>query len=147
MIGLLVRLKERLSYRTTGLLGDLGLLEEATKRIEELERAVSERLSFHDLTQACKNIGYDITCGACAELFFTGVRFHRHDEKCKTVKGEGTIVETTVHISGDSEGFPSLYDRTPEGYVNNCALANGAEQKDCQVCVVCPDRHRFEAKP
>jgi len=34
--------------------------------------------------------------------------------------------------------------RTPEGTINNCALANGADEELCQMCVGgCPDRGRF----
>jgi len=34
--------------------------------------------------------------------------------------------------------------RTPEGTINNCALANGADEEFCQMCVGgCPDRGRF----
>jgi hypothetical protein len=34
--------------------------------------------------------------------------------------------------------------RTPDGYINNCSLANGDQEKNCQVCLgTCPDRERF----
>lgn len=34
--------------------------------------------------------------------------------------------------------------RTPGGYINNCAIANSDEEKNCQVCGgVCPDRDRI----
>ncbi len=45
------------------------------------------------------------------------------------------------------------FERIPEGYlgagdINNCALANGVEEKDCQMCQErCPDRERFKAAP
>ena len=90
-----------------------------------------------ELIQACKNIGYDLTCGACAELFFTGVRLHRHDDACATV-GKSDELEIIV----------SDLPRTPDGDINNCALANGVEEKDCQMCQErCPDRERFKAAP
>lgn len=31
-----------------------------------------ERWSVEQLTAACRNIGYDLTCGECASVFFTG---------------------------------------------------------------------------
>jgi len=40
--------------------------------------------------------------------------------------------------------------RIPEGYegagyINNCALANGDLEENCQMCNgTCPDRHRFK---
>jgi hypothetical protein len=36
------------------------------------------------------------------------------------------------------------YERTPDGTINNCALANGEAEKDCQICIGCPDVARFE---
>lgn len=52
--------------------------------------------------------------------------------------------EFGVHIFAGPEGFKSLYERTPDGHINNCALANGDERKNCQVCKEqCPDRARF----
>jgi hypothetical protein len=35
----------------------------------------------------CKNLGYDLTCGACAEVFFTGGCMSEHDPGCSTVWG------------------------------------------------------------
>jgi hypothetical protein len=35
-------------------------------------------------------------------------------------------------------------ERTPDGHINNCALANGDEEKNCQICSGrCPDRSQF----
>lgn len=40
--------------------------------------------------------------------------------------------------------FLTPYERTPEGDINNCALANGAPESECQMCQKeCPDRSRF----
>lgn len=37
-----------------------------------------------------------------------------------------------------------LFERTPDGDINNCALANGDDEHACQVCNGrCPDRNRF----
>lgn len=39
---------------------------------------------------------------------------------------------------------PGLLERTPDGHINNCALANLDEEKNCQVCNgQCPDRERY----
>lgn len=60
------------------------------------EPSPSTVMTLGQLTVACQNIGYDLRCGACAELFFTGSRLNAHDEGCTTVgKGEGAIVVTT----------------------------------------------------
>ncbi len=52
------------------------------------------------------------------------------------------------------EGFSPAFDdrepeeveleRTPDGDINNCALANFCEESECQVCHgTCPDRDRL----
>ena len=41
-------------------------------------------LSPQQLLIACKNIGFDLSCGACAELFYTGTCLHEHDPSCST---------------------------------------------------------------
>lgn len=43
-------------------------------------------LTFKQLVEACSNIGFDLTCGACAELFYTGHLNENHDEDCKTLE-------------------------------------------------------------
>jgi hypothetical protein len=43
-------------------------------------------LTNDEVMIACKNIGYDLACGACAERFFTGGSWgSEHDEGCATV--------------------------------------------------------------
>jgi hypothetical protein len=40
--------------------------------------------------------------------------------------------------------FRERFERTPDGHINNCALANGEEEKDCQICEgACPDRTKY----
>jgi hypothetical protein len=39
---------------------------------------------------------------------------------------------------------PEELERTPEGDINNCALANFVEESECQMCLgTCPDRDRL----
>lgn len=45
-------------------------------------------LTWKQLTAACKNIGFDLTCGGCAQLFFTGLPAHTHSCKGNFGKGE-----------------------------------------------------------
>jgi len=43
-------------------------------------------LTDEDAIVACRNIGYDLSCGACAERFFTGGWWgSEHDEGCETI--------------------------------------------------------------
>lgn len=36
------------------------------------------------------------------------------------------------------------FERTPNGTINNCALANHGDERSCQICRgQCPDRQRF----
>lgn len=41
-------------------------------------------LTLPELEAACRNIGFDITCGACAAVFFTGIGASEHDAHCST---------------------------------------------------------------
>jgi hypothetical protein len=44
-------------------------------------------LTHQELAIACRNIGLDLTCGACACLFYTGHGgVYEHDATCKTDK-------------------------------------------------------------
>lgn len=51
-------------------------------------------LSDSDLIVACCNIGYDLTCGACASLFYTGANPYEHDASCKTETSRLTALES-----------------------------------------------------
>ncbi len=46
----------------------------------------SGSLSYDKLVVACRNIGYDLTCGKCAGVFFTGASMvgEEHDVSCST---------------------------------------------------------------
>lgn len=44
----------------------------------------SVTMSWDVLAIACSNIGFDITCGACVSVFFTGSNDAEHDLTCKT---------------------------------------------------------------
>lgn len=39
-------------------------------------------LTYEQLVIACSNIGYDLTCGACASLFYTGYGVYPHTSSC-----------------------------------------------------------------
>lgn len=42
-------------------------------------------------------------------------------------------------------GVPPTMVRTPDGAINNCAIAAGYDERECQVCGgACPDRGRYE---
>jgi hypothetical protein len=51
---------------------------------------------WNDLAASCKNIGYDLRCGACAELFFTGVRTSEHAPGCETNQSKEVSSEPEV---------------------------------------------------
>lgn len=39
----------------------------------------------------------------------------------------------------------SGHERTPDGHINNCSLANADEEKNCQICGGnCPERERYQ---
>ncbi len=55
-------------------------------------------ISFDDLKQACKNIGFDLSCGACAEVFFTGSSSHSHADSCATHSEARGFAETIDNV-------------------------------------------------
>ena len=46
-------------------------------------------LTFDELVVALRNIGYDLMCGHCAGVFYTGSALEPHDATCTTRKGIG----------------------------------------------------------
>lgn len=47
-------------------------------------------------------------------------------------------------VSSQTAWANPLLPRAPDGYINNCALANGHEESECQMCQnACPDHERF----
>ena len=59
--------------------------------------------SEHDLVEACKNIGFDLSCGRCASQFFTGSAPYEHDVECKTVKSYAEVVQENITRAGRRE--------------------------------------------
>lgn len=54
-------------------------------------------LSDEQAVIACRNIGYDLTCGACAERFFTGGWWGgEHDPSCETIPALKIRNEVTI---------------------------------------------------
>ena len=43
------------------------------------------------LIAACGNIGYDLHCGACAELFFCGATITNHESDCNTIRQQSEV--------------------------------------------------------
>ncbi len=54
--------------------------------------------SFDDLKQACKNIGFDLSCGECAAIFFTGSGGYSHDDSCTTHLEARGFAETIDNV-------------------------------------------------
>ena len=51
------------------------------------------------------------------------------------------LVRRTLPKVTDKSKHDTRFERTPDGTINNCALANGDEESNCQMCRnACPDR-------
>lgn len=61
-------------------------------------------LTHEQLVIACRNIGYDLTCGQCASVFYTGIGIYPHDSTCKTPKSEGAVTVTVCDGTGNDLG-------------------------------------------
>lgn len=48
-------------------------------------------MTYEDVVQGCKNIGYDLNCGQCASVFFTGSGNYPHSTDCKTERRSYTV--------------------------------------------------------
>lgn len=54
------------------------------KPLEDFVGVDLSRVKRDQLRTALANIGFDITCGACAQFFYTGAPRQSHDESCQT---------------------------------------------------------------
>lgn len=60
------------------------VVDVVARRPEPGTKANGGDLTADELLMACRNIGHDITCGACASLFYTGYGAYSHDKDCLT---------------------------------------------------------------
>jgi hypothetical protein len=68
---------------------------------------------------------------------------------CKCTAPEA--VDKLLDVNGNTVGSVSIqremgggFERTPDGHINNCALANGELESACQICKgTCPDRGKY----
>lgn len=49
-----------------------------------IKKSNSCNLTAEQLVVACRNIGFDLRCGSCASLFYTGYDGYQHDDNCHT---------------------------------------------------------------
>ncbi len=81
-----------------------GSQRTASRLLETKREGQSERMTHGDIETACKNIGYDLTCSACAERFFTGGSWGaEHDETCATL----ATLKSTTRITITNVELPS----------------------------------------
>ena len=66
-------------------------------KVQEVREARVE-ISFDALQQACKNIGFDLSCGECAAIFFTGSGGYSHDDSCTTHSAARGYAETIDNV-------------------------------------------------
>lgn len=97
----------------------------------ELEKRVP--LTHDELAVACRNIGFDITCGSCASVFYTGFGGHEHSEG-RTTPGDSEptkiVVGTTCPLCegiGILEPSPPLDPPSDDGGWNDTARARSIE--------------------
>lgn len=73
--------------------------------------AYGDVLTYGDAVAACRNIGYDLTCGHCAMVFYTGAAPNaEHDQSCASGKRAECArcdvlteaVDAALHVSGNA---------------------------------------------
>lgn len=62
--------------------------------------------TLDEIILACKNIGYDLKCGACAEVFFTGATLASHEAECssagrKDIASSEKVITCMEHPDGN----------------------------------------------
>lgn len=62
-------------------------------------------LSADDLVKACANVGVDLTCGACASVFYTGAALGTpHDDGCKSARSPAMPAEDLTKAADELDG-------------------------------------------
>ena len=67
-----------------------GAIDKARKLVPGVTFGLDE------VTAMCRNIGYDISCGRCASVFFTNMAMEDHDPECKNRAPEPATATTAV---------------------------------------------------
>ena len=69
-------------------------------------------MTYEDVVQGCKNIGYDLNCGQCASVFFTGSGNYPHSTDCKTERRSYTVwpLENTTKLRAQVSEFHRMID-------------------------------------
>lgn len=76
-------------------------------------------LSHSEITQACRNIGFDLTCGACAGVFYTGSGLGEHT--CKP-----TPTELRQRLFTDANELEAIARRVREYVPGACSAVSNA---------------------
>jgi hypothetical protein len=59
-------------------------------------------------------------------------------DRMSTIRVAELLMELARSLDGKEDH--TFLQRNINGWINNCALTNGAEEKDCQMCKGCPDK-------
>ena len=71
----------------------LDIVNDSLSNVTEAEAALGSpkprfvgggELTLAEMVCALKNIGFDLTCGQCASIFYTGSGTYQHDATCQT---------------------------------------------------------------
>jgi hypothetical protein len=93
-------------------------------------------LEFDQLVQACRNIGFDLSCGLCAQLFYTGhgaSAGQEHDDSCfSSIRKAGGAA---VRLVGE-RGSADLRDRALRLYRPPFRREHGHVFDSCNDVVV-----------
>jgi|SRR5208282_5579109 len=117
----------RVRVRVFGLC--MELLAKMTTHSEKEPKKVNG-LTYEEIVIACHNIGYDLTCGACAGLFYTGFSLREEHEPSCFTRDFMTVCRLCQNVRGK------------EGKCPHC----GAEvlPEDYETCSECGFDHEYE---
>ena len=89
------------------------------------ERRPCGALDTAELVTACKNIGYDLTCGQCASVFYTGAGTYAHEPGCKTIHyshqdgrrpSKARVLEAAIKLRRLADLKPLQVEKTPDNW-------------------------------
>lgn len=98
---------------------------------------------------------YGIIVGWGDALPEVAARYGWNDEaivRLRTLRAVFELVEENARLDWlmmaeaiGRAGLPATMIRAPDGAINNCSLATGDSERECQICRgACPDKARYE---
>lgn len=101
------------------------------QRSPSVQRPDTRAKDDEELVTACANIGFDLSCGACASVFYTGFGGHAHDESCRSRSLRDAVVTDAYGTYGIDEQRLEADVRNQILMIRSLAESLGVEPDIC----------------